>query len=575
MTAVRDIAGYNPLRAALDTCRPHFVAIAIFSAVSNLLYLVPTLYMLQVYNRVVPTGGLATLAVLSLVMVFALGILAALEWVRGRLLVRASAQLEASLAPIVLAVAIERPDLSRLDRTSAMRNLETLRQTVASPGIVAILDAPWAPIYILAAALLHPVLGVLALAAAGLLLALTWHNERKVRGPLTESAAAAAAAGARQQHVVAYAAEVRALGMGSALVRRQLDERLVANRLQATAAFTSGNHAGLIKFLRLMLQSAALGVAAWLAVDGAVSAGAIFAASLLLSRALQPVEQVNAAWKSLLEARNAYADLTHLLDRAPATPRTRLPDPTGALAVERLSVLAPQSDRVALSDVSFGVPAGAIIGVVGASGSGKSSLLRAIAGAATRVHGTIRLDGAATDDWAPEELAPHIGYLPQNFVLFPGTIKENISRFQGLAAVDPDAIDAAAIAAAHAIGAHDMILRLPDGYDTWIGPGGIGLSAGQTQRIAIARALYGDPRILLLDEPSAHLDSEAQHAFQRTLAALRGRGATVLFATHDSDLLAATDRLLLLNHGRIEKFERLAEVISALRPVSHVASARN
>ncbi|MET0270153.1 MAG: ATP-binding cassette domain-containing protein, partial [Sphingomonas sp.] len=249
---------------------------------------------------------------------------------------------------------------------------------------------------------------------------------------------------------------------------------------------------------------------------------------------------------------------------------TRLPAPTGAIQVQGLAVVTPQNDRLVLADINFAVSAGEIIGVVGLSGTGKTSLLRALAGAVLPTRGHIRFDGASSADWDPEQLARHIGYLPQNFVLFPGTVKENISRFRGDLGDDPEMIDEQTIAAARAIGAHEMILQMPQGYDTPIGSGGIGLSSGQTQRIAIARALYGSPRLLVLDEPTAHLDANAQHAFMKTLSQLRGTGTTVIYATHSGDILASADKLLLLANGRIERFAPLAEVASAVdRPVSH------
>jgi PrtD family type I secretion system ABC transporter len=559
----------NPVRDALKRCRRHFVGAATFSAVANFLYLTPSIYMMQVYERVVPTGGLVTLVAISVVTLFAYAALSSLDWLRGRLLIRAGAQVDADLAGRALHLVMSSPSLSRLDRAEALRNLDTLRQGISSPAAAAFLDIPWAPIYILVAFLLHPALGALTLCSAVLLLVLAWSNERSIRESVKTSGEAASIVYAKQMHISAHASEVRALGMATALTNRQLTERAEVNRLQAETSFSSGSHGSMMKFLRLTLQSAALGLGALLVVEGQLSAGAVFASSLLLSRALQPIEQVVAAWKTILQARSAYAKLGEIFKVEQRHAHTLLPDPTGAVQIERVTMLAPQSDRVALAEVSFSIKAGEIIGLVGHSGAGKSTLLRALVGATAPMRGNIRFDGASSTDWDPEQLARHVGYLPQSFILFPGTVKENIARFRGEDGGDPASLDKAAILAAQGVDAHEMILRLPNGYDTLIGTGGIGLSAGQTQRIAIARALFGDPKFLVLDEPTAHLDPEAQHAFVKTLSRLRVKGTTVLFATHSGDILASADKILVLKDGRVERFAALADSIPTLRPVSH------
>ena len=575
MSAASEPLFDNPVRQALERCRPHFVSVALFSAVSNVLMLSPSIYMMQVYDRVVPTGGLMTLAALSAVGLFALATLSTLDWLRGRLLVRAGALLDHQLAGPTLRLIMTRPRLSQLQRAEAMRDLDTLRQGISSPAVAALFDAPWAPVYIITAFLLHPALGALSLGACVMMVLLAWHNERGVAKPLRVAGEAASAAYAKQLHISNHAAEVRALGMASALTNRQLFDRAKVNNLQAQANFTGGNHSGLMRFIRLALQSGALALGAILVVDGGISGGAVFASSLLLSRSLQPIEQLVASWKSITQSRNAYNRLGALFVGEEYRDHTHLPAPTGALSVEHLTVANPSNDRVALADASFAIAAGQIVGVVGLSGAGKSTLLRALSGAATPARGHIRLDGASTIDWDPERLSRHIGYLPQNFVLFPGTVKENISRFRGLLDQhdmdDAHMLDAAVIEAAQRIGAHEMILALPNGYDTPIGAGGLGLSAGQMQRIAIARALFGKPKLLLLDEPTAHLDQQAQHAFIKTLSSLRAERCTVLFATHNGDILASADKLLLLKDGRVDRFGPVSEGLNALRPVSHSA----
>lgn len=559
----------NPVQAAMTRCRPHFIAAAIFSAVSNVLLLTPSIYMMQVYDRVLPTGGLVTLAALSAVACLGLATLSVLDWLRARLLVRAGARLEHDLAGDTLHIIVARVGLSRLARTEAMRYLDTLRQGVSSPATAALFDVPWTPVYILAAFLLHPALGVLAFFSALLVVALAWHNERRIHKPVYLAGEASNAAYARQSHICNHATEVRSLGLITALTRRQLEERVAVNKLQIQASFIGGDHSSLLRFVRLCLQSGALALGAVLVVDGQMSGGAVFASSLLLTRSLQPVEQLVSGWKSILRSRTAYAKLCELYAGEAPRAHTKLPAPTGAINVERLTVLTPMTNRVALAEINLSVSAGEIIGIVGQSGAGKSTLLRAIAGSVTPARGNVRFDGGSREDWDQEELARHIGYLPQSFILFPGTVKENISRFRGTLGDDPEMLDAAAIEAARGICAHEMIQRLPDGYDTKIGTGGVGLSSGQTQVIAIARALFGKPKILLFDEPTAHLDAQTQHAFAKLLSSARAEGTTILFSTHASDLLASTDKLLLLRDGKIERFGKLADTAPPFRPVSH------
>ena len=555
---------------AMRRCRPHFVWAATFSALINCLYLTPTIYMLQVYNRVLPTGGLPTLFMLSLIGVVALTVLATLELLRSRLLVRASARFDAELAGPTLTALMSQTQISRIDRQQVMREFDTLRQAMAGPGVLAALDAPWAPIYILAAFLLHPALGLLTLLASGLLLVLAWCNEKATHGPLKTANETAAVAYAKQAHASSLTAEVRALGMQRALTARHLADRAVVSRSQTQASFVAGRYSSSIKLIRLVLQSAALGLGAALVVKGALSAGAIFAASLLLSRALAPIEQIVGGWKGLVLAHGAYRTLIALFAGCDERVRTALPAPTGLIQVEGLSVLTPQNDRIAIDGASFVIKAGETIGVVGLSGAGKTTLLRALAGAVSPTRGHVRFDGGSAQDWDPELLAREIGYLPQDFALFPGSVKENISRFRIELGENPNVIDVAVVKAAQAVGAHDMIVRLPKGYDTPIGMGGVGMSAGQTQRIALARALFGNPRIVILDEPNAHLDVEADHALIKTLSRLRIAGVTVVVAAHSGDLLASMDKLLLLQAGRVVRFGPLSGTLTpGATPVSH------
>jgi ATP-binding cassette subfamily C protein len=402
--------------------------------------------------------------------------------------------------------------------------------------------------------------------AACLMLGLAWLNERATHQPMRAANDAAAMAYGRQDYASAWAAEVRALGMGRALVATQIEERRVVVELQTRASFSAGHYGALIKFSRLVLQSGALGLGAYLAVERQISAGAVIASSLLLTRALSPIEQVVGSWKSINQARDAYADLGRLFKGAKARdPYMNLPTPRGEITLEGVSMLTATRDRAALVDISCKIEAGLFVGVIGPSGAGKSSLLRLIAGAASPDRGALRIDGAAFADWDFERLALHVGFLPQEFLLFAGTIRDNISRFQGHLGGNARSVDDEVIRCAQAAGVHDMILRLPNGYATRVGLGGAGLSSGQTQRIALARALYGRPRILILDEPNAHLDNEGEIALINCLEALRKDGVTIIVAAHRGAVLAKADKMMLLQGGHLALYGGLAEVAAAMR----------
>jgi ATP-binding cassette subfamily C protein len=556
----------SALNLALGLCRQHLMAAAGFSALINLLYLTPTLYMLLVYDRVVPTNGLTTLAVVSLIALIALATLSALDWLRSRLLIRAGSRLEHELAGPVMLMVLDRPDLSRLDRSRAMREFDVLRQSIAGQGALAVFDTPWTAIYIIAAFLLHPAIGGLCLASALLLLALAWLNEVATRAPLQVVGEAAATAYARQDQASALAAEVRALGMTEGIVARQVLERVSLIGLQTKTSFTAVSYSSLIRFSRLVLQSAVLGLGAYLTIRNQISGGAVIAASLLLSRALSPIEQIVGSWKSIVQARAAYAELTRLFQDDRDRPgRTNFPPPAGRISVEGVTSLTGDRRAAAIDDVSFTVEPGQFIGVLGPSGAGKSTLLRLIAGAAQPDAGVIRVDGAALTEWIPGSLARHIGYVPQDFTLLSGTIRDNISRFGLFLGASPEEVDAGVIAAAQLVGVHEVILSLPQGYQTMMGLGGSGLSAGQTQRISLARALYGQPRLIILDEPNAHLDTDSEVLLNQTLAILKAAGATIVVAAHRGAVLAGADKLLLLKAGRIDLFGGLAEVARVMR----------
>lgn len=560
--------GTEPLAEAFRACRQHLIGALVFSALANLLYLAPTLYMMQVYDRVVPTGGLLTLLLISVVAVFALGTLALLDWLRARLLLRASLRLDRLLAPVILTrlVEIRTPRAA----TQAMREFDTVRSAVSGQGILALLDAPWTPLYLVCCFLVHPAIGVLTLVGGGLLFALAVLNERDSRPRLKRAIHSTATAYAAQEGIIAQSEVVRALGMRQASVNRQITERASGVAHYADAQLNGGKYSGAIKFLRLVMQSGSLGLAAFLAVKGQISPGSIIAASVLLSRTVAPIEMLVGAWPSLNQARSSWLALVELftstsgIDQA----RTALPVPKGKLQVEDVTVQLPGTDAPQLRQISLSLNPGQTLGVVGPSGSGKTTLARVLAGGLAPTSGTIRLDGADYLARSSDDLASHIGYLPQVPSLLAGSIKDNISRFSASLGSGSGDIDLKAVAAAKAAGAHDLIQRLPQGYDTQLGAMGSGVSAGQAQRIALARALYGDPVLLVLDEPNSNLDQEGEAALMTAILSAAARGAAVVLVAHRAGVLSRVDRLATMANGTITMEGKREEVLARLRSTS-------
>lgn len=555
------------LIAVVRGCRPHLVAAAVFSGLINVLNLAPSIFMLQVYDRVVPTRGVPTLVLLTLILVVALGVYAILDAVRMRLLLRASIRLERRLAPAILMRILGSPSGTPVERAQAMRDFDTVRSTLTGAPVIALFDAPWAPIYILIAFLLHPWIGVLTLVSALLLGGIAIASER-VTEPSVGVIRARQTLAQREQDASILASDVaQALGMRDALVTRHLLERADLARRQAALSGTSGQFLAVTKFLRQLLQSLALALGAWLAVRQEISGGAIFAASLLLGRALQPVEQILGAMKPLTAAWGAWRSLDAFCRRpAPDRATTTLPAPVGRIEVRGLDVMAQGSDRPILSDISFTVNPGEVIALVGPSGAGKSTLLRVLAGAQAPDAGEVRIDGASLSDWNREQLGRHLGFMPQAPTLFPASVHTNIARFRGVIDGESEALDAEVVAAAQEAGAHDVILGLSQGYGTLLERGEAGLSAGQGQAVALARALFGRPTLLFLDEPNAHLDSEGEARLARTILALRERRATVIVSTHRTGLLQIVDKVLLLREGRVQLFDERAKVIRPQAP---------
>jgi PrtD family type I secretion system ABC transporter len=543
------------VREVLSRFRPFLRYAGLFSLAINLLLLVPPLYMLQVFDRVLASRSNETLAMLTAAAVLALLVMAMLDVLRARLLVAAGAVLDRRLGPRVLdGLLAQTARLSGASYMNGLRDVNTLRGFLGGAGLITLFDAPWLPFFLLVIFLFHPVLGAVALSGAAAMMLLALLNERLTREPLERAQAGARRAGRFIDANVRNAEVVSALGMLPAVTRRWSGLNDAALGEQARAARVGGFFSGATRFTRQFIQLAMLAVGAHLVVAQDVSAGVMIAATILLGRALAPVETLVAGWRGLVEARGAWRRLAQLLqDAGRSEPHTELPVPAGVLHAEKLS-FGFEEKRI-LKDVSFRLEAGEALGLIGPSASGKSTLARLIVGVWKPVSGVVRLDGADVAAWPRERLGPHIGYLPQDVELFGGTVAENIARLG-----EPDAAEV--VRAAQRAHVHELILRLAKGYDTDIGEAGQTLSPGQRQRIALARALYGAPRLVVLDEPNANLDHEGDEALVRTLQMLKGERVTVVIVAHRPSLLRGVDKMLVLREGTVERLGPRAEVMA-------------
>ncbi len=548
------------LQETIGTFRGVFYAVAGFSFAINLLMLVPAVYMLQIYDRVLSSRNEVTLYMLTLIMLGLYLLEGFLELVRSKVLVRAGTALDLQLGPRLFDASFERYLRERgANPGQALGDLTNLRQFLTGKGLFAFLDAPWTPIYLVAVFLLHPWLGAFSVGAGLLLLGLAYANER-LTGPLLDEAGRAAhSAGNYAAGNLRNAEAIEAMGMLPQLRERWLARQSRFLALQAQASERAASVGGVTRFLRLTLQSAILGLGALLVIDGVLTPGGMIAASILLGRALSPVDLAIGTWRGLISARGAYARLHALLDAYPKRgAATSLPRPTGAVSVENLVVGAPGHRQPILRGVNLRVPAGTIVAVVGPSASGKSTLARALVGVWTPLSGAARLDGADVHKWNKAELGPWIGYLPQDIELFEGSVAENIARFGEL---DSDRI----VQAARKAGVHDMVLRLPEGYDTQIGEGGMVLSAGQRQRLALARAFYGDPALIVLDEPNANLDEAGDAALIEALRAAREEQRTVFIMTHRANVLGLVDAVAVLAGGQLRAYGERETILRRIR----------
>jgi len=550
--------GLEELRTARRANRTSFWAVGLFSAFVNLLMLTGPLFMLQVYDRVLGSRSEATLVALVVLVAFLYLMMGILDTVRGLVLGRIGADFQSRLDGRVFSAALRKAALSPtpMSAPSSVRDLESVQRFITSPVLGAFYDLPFTPLFLFGIALFHPYLGILAIAGGIVLVGLTIANQLSTRQPLDEANMRGQQAEYLSEQLRSEAEMVRSLGLTGAAFRRWNMQRERALKASITAQDRQGSYRTASKTFRLFLQSAILGLGAYLVLQREITPGAMIASSILLGRALQPIEMIIGQWALITRARKGWAQLADLLGEiGPEEKHTQLPKPKAQLVVDQLTVLPPGEAQASLRMVSFALKPGEAMGVIGASGAGKSTLARALTGVWRAAGGKIRLDGAALDQYDPDVLGEHIGYLPQRVQLFDGTIAENIANLS----MQPD--DAKVVEAAKKAAAHEMILKLPKGYDTRVTSAGGRLSGGQVQRIGLARALYGDPVIVVLDEPNSNLDNEGSQALNAAIRQLKTEGKAVLIMAHRPAAIQECDTLLVLEGGARRAFGPRDEVL--------------
>jgi PrtD family type I secretion system ABC transporter len=563
-------ATHPAVAAALRDCRRAFWSVAVFSGAVNLLMLAGPIYMLQVYDRVLASRSVPTLIALSAFMVGAYGFQAIFDMIRSRVVVRAASLLDRQLATTVHGAVIKLGVLSRSpgEAQQPVRDLDQIRAFLTSPGPTAIVDLPWMPAFLAICYIIHPWLGWLSLAGALVLLGITILTERASRQPSRELSREGGLRSAMIEADRRNSETVVAMGMAGALATRwnAVNDRFIgATQISSDVV---GSYSSITRVVRLLLQSAVLGLGAYLVIKNELTAGGMIAASIMMGRALAPIETAIANWRGFISARQSVKRLSELLSRLPRrAAATELPKPVRSLDAEDLVIAAPGAQTAVLQNIRFQLVAGDVLGIIGPSGAGKTSLVRTLVGVWRPMRGTVRLDGAALDQWDSEMLGQHIGFVSQAIDLFDGTIAENIARM----ASSPDS--EAVFRAARAAGAHDMILKLPKGYDTPIGEAGAVLSAGQRQRLALARAFYGDPFFIALDEPHANLDSEGDQALMQAIQTAKERMAIIAIVAHRPSALANCNKVILLRNGTQQAFGPREEVLAKIaRPGAQPAA---
>ena len=549
----------TPLRSAVSACRGNLFSVMFFSLFINVLMLVAPLYMLQVYDRVLLSKSYVTLIALTVVAIGCLVVYGLLEMVRSRVLVRTGLKFDEYLHQKVFKATF-RASIGSTRDTSAqsLRDADTVREFISGGSIIAFCDAPWVPLFIFAGFILHPAMGWISLAGAIIIFILALLNELTTRNLLRDASTTQLGATNYTALSLRNAELVHGLGMISSVMNRWAGRHGLSLSKQKKASDRAGAILASSRFIRLSLQVGILGVGAYYVVEGELTPGSMIAGSILMGRALAPVEMAVGQWKMFVGSRNAYRRLEELFTRQPEVEKPMpLPAPTGAVSIENIVVVPPGGNFPVLRNVSLNLENGKAVGLIGPSGSGKSSLARALVGVWPVRVGKVCYDGAEIDQWDPEQLGPYLGYMPQDVELFAGSVAENISRFQN---IDAEAV----VEAATKAGVHEMVLDLPKGYNTQLGEGGYALSGGQRQRIALARALYGNPKVLILDEPNANLDSEGEQALARAIHQAKEEGKAVLVISHRSSLLAVVDLIAVLKDGLLVKFGPRDEVLAEL-----------
>ena len=551
--------GEDDLVKALRSSSRGFFAAGFFSFFINILMLTAPLYMLQVYDRVVTSRSLETLLFLTLIMIFMFGVLGVLEWVRSRILVRVSNQLDQYMRHRVYTSMFDAGVKMPSRRTAQpLADLNSIRQFMTGNGLFAFFDAPWFPVYIGLLFVFHPAFGFFALGAGFILVIIAVLNEKMTKAMLSEANGENVKAQGLANNNLRNAEVLHAMGMLPSIMGRWTHQHKAFLEKQTRASDRAGVFSNMSKVLRMIFQSAILGLGAYYVVKNEMTPGMMIAGSILLGRALAPLDLMIGSWSGFNNARAARGRLRDLLDESPVDERNMtLPVPEGRVIAENLFVAPPQTKLATLKQVNFVVDPGELVGVIGPSAAGKSTLARAILGIWPSTNGTLRIDGAEVQHYNRDEIGPHIGYLPQDIELFDGTVSENIARFGG---VDPDKV----VLAAQKAGVHDLILQLPDAYDTKIGVDSGALSGGQRQRIGLARALYDSPKVVVLDEPNSNLDEQGEQALSLTMAKLKEENVTAFVISHRTSILKSIDKLMVLKDGQLQFFGPKDEVMQQL-----------
>lgn len=550
------------VRSTFSLLKSAILPIFLFSFVINLLLFGSPLYMMQVYDRVLSSRSEFTLVSLSMILVFIMALSGAVEFIRSRILARSGAQFSVELDERLFQAVNDAERINpRGGSSQYFKDADTVRDFIAGNGILAFCDAPWSPLFIIACWVIHPIIGVTAIFGGIVLIILTIASEYSTRALIKKAGEASVSTSVEVSTTLRNSEAIYALGMTGVMKRRWLSAREATMDHQTRANDRSGGLSTFSKFFRQLLQSAVLGIGAWLAIKQEISPGLMIAASILVGRALQPIEQAIANWKGFLAARNSYARLQELFDGIDTSEtRPHLPAPKGHLTVDNVSITPIGSLMPTLRNVTFEVNPGEALAIIGPSASGKSTLVRAITGLWNPSQGSLRMDGYTLDQWEPDALGEKLGYVPQEVELFSGSVASNIARLGRFEMED-------VIKAATAAGLHDLIQRFPDGYNTLIGPGGLPLSGGQKQRIALARALYGDPVLLVLDEPNSNLDMTGEMSLMHAIRTAKNNGIGVVYTTHKPTLLQVADRILILSDGVVHKYGPTSEVLpTLLRP---------